>query len=122
MATKVLFDTDIGSDIDDAVALAYLLANPDCELLGITTVTGDTYRRACLASALCRVAGKEVPIFPGREQPLVIAQRQPDVPQETALDRWEHRRSVPQRRGSPVFFSARSAHTAARWSCSAQVQ
>jgi hypothetical protein len=27
---KVLFDTDIGSDIDDAVALAYLLAQPRC--------------------------------------------------------------------------------------------
>ncbi len=34
----VLLDTDIGSDIDDAVALAYLLAQPRCELLGVTTV------------------------------------------------------------------------------------
>ena len=38
---KILLDTDIGSDIDDAVCLAYLLANPACELLGITTVTGE---------------------------------------------------------------------------------
>ncbi len=30
----VLLDTDIGSDIDDAVALAYLLRQPRCELLG----------------------------------------------------------------------------------------
>jgi len=36
----ILFDTDIGSDIDDAVALAYLLQEPRCELLGITTVSG----------------------------------------------------------------------------------
>jgi inosine-uridine nucleoside N-ribohydrolase len=42
MGIKVLLDTDIGSDIDDAVCLAYLLANPACDLLGITTVTGDT--------------------------------------------------------------------------------
>ena len=34
---KVLLDTDIGTDVDDAVALAYLLSHPDCELLGITT-------------------------------------------------------------------------------------
>ena len=33
----VILDTDIGSDIDDAVALAYLLKQPRCELLGITT-------------------------------------------------------------------------------------
>jgi inosine-uridine nucleoside N-ribohydrolase len=38
MGVKVIPDTDIGSDIDDAVALAWLLANPDCELLGVTTV------------------------------------------------------------------------------------
>ena len=38
---KLLLDTDIGSDIDDAVCLAYLLAQPACELLGITTVTGE---------------------------------------------------------------------------------
>lgn len=29
----ILFDADIGSDIDDAVALAYRLRQPRCELL-----------------------------------------------------------------------------------------
>jgi len=43
--TKVLLDTDIGTDIDDAVCLAYLLQRPDCELLGITTVTGQPVER-----------------------------------------------------------------------------
>lgn len=62
---KILLDTDIGSDIDDAVCLAYLLMQPECELVGITTVMGDTTRRAMLASALCRAAGKSVPIYPG---------------------------------------------------------
>ena len=38
---KILLDTDIGTDVDDAVALAYLLSHTDCELLGITTVTGE---------------------------------------------------------------------------------
>ena len=28
MTHKILLDTDIGSDIDDAIALAYLLAQP----------------------------------------------------------------------------------------------
>src|SRR5688500_3871212 len=32
----VIFDTDIGTDIDDAYALAALLARPDLELLGVT--------------------------------------------------------------------------------------
>ena len=34
----VILDTDIGSDIDDAVALAYLLRQPACELVGVTAI------------------------------------------------------------------------------------
>ena len=96
MATKVLLDTDIGSDIDDAVCLAYLLANPACELLGITTVTGDTVARASLASVLCKIAGKSVPIFPGRRECLLTAQKQPAVPQAAALDKWDHDKRFPE--------------------------
>ena len=36
MSIKVLLDTDIGTDIDDAVCTAYLLAHPECDLLGVT--------------------------------------------------------------------------------------
>jgi inosine-uridine nucleoside N-ribohydrolase len=95
LTIKVLLDTDIGSDIDDAVCLAYLLANPTCELLGITTVTGEAQSRAAMASALCRVAGRDIPIFPGREQPLLIEQRQPRAQQAVALDRWPHESNFP---------------------------
>jgi len=89
----VLLDTDIGSDIDDAVALAYLLRQPRCELLGIATVTGRPEARAALADAICRAAGREdVPIHPGAAQPLLTPVRQPEVPQASILDRWPHRR------------------------------
>jgi purine nucleosidase len=93
MPIKVLLDTDIGSDIDDAICLAYLLANPECELLGITTVTGQADVRAALASVLCKVAGKTIPIYPGREEPLLITQKQPRAPQLAALSRWPHETS-----------------------------
>ena len=90
MPTKVLLDTDIGSDIDDAVCLAYLLANPACDLLGITTVTGDTVARAKMASVLTKIAKKNIPIHPGATQCLVSEQKQPHVPQAAALDKWAH--------------------------------
>jgi len=90
MPTKVLLDTDIGSDIDDAVCLAYLLANPACDLLGITTVTGDTVARAKMASVLCKIAGKKVPIHPGSRSSLLTEQMQPQVPQAAALSKWDH--------------------------------
>lgn len=103
---KVLLDTDIGSDIDDAACLAWLLAQPACELLGITTVTGEGQRRAMLASALCREAGQDVPIYIGAEQPLLVEQRQPRAPQADALGNWPHATDFP--RGEAVDFLRRT--------------
>ena len=83
--TKLLFDTDIGSDIDDAVALAFLLIQPSIDLLGVTTVTGEARKRAALASRLITIAGQAVPIFPGFEAPREIATRQPIAQQAVKL-------------------------------------
>jgi inosine-uridine nucleoside N-ribohydrolase len=93
--TKVLFDTDIGTDVDDAVCLAYLLSQPDCELLGITTVTGESEKRASLASVLCQVVGRDIPIYPGADRPMQGEQRQPIAQQAAALPRWPHETSFP---------------------------
>jgi inosine-uridine nucleoside N-ribohydrolase len=102
MSVKVLLDTDIGSEIDDAFCLAYLLAHPECELLGITTVTGEAQRRAMVASALCKAAGKQIPIYPGAERPLLVSQLQPSAPQAALLSKWEHDTGFPQ--GQAVEF------------------
>ena len=103
---KVLLDTDIGTDIDDAVCLAYLLAQPECRLLGITTVTGEADRRAMMASALCKAAGVDIPIFPGADTPLVIEQGQKVCQQAAALDELEHDADFP--RGEAVEFLRRT--------------
>ncbi len=88
----VILDTDIGSDIDDAVCLTYLLAEPRCDLLGVTTVTGEPLRRAMLADAICRAAGRtDVPIRSGCDRALLIDQKQPHAPQAEVLPRWDHR-------------------------------
>ena len=109
MKKKVLLDTDIGSDIDDAVCLAHLLANDDCELMGITTVTGESENRARIASALCNVAGKKVPIYPGIERPLLVEQHQMHAPQAEALNRWAHQSSLPK--GQAVHFLQDMIHS-----------
>jgi inosine-uridine nucleoside N-ribohydrolase len=96
MPTKLILDTDIGSDIDDAVCLAYLLAQPECDLLGVTTVSGEPELRARMVSAVCRVAGRAVPVYPGAEAPLAVAPRQPRCPQAAALERWPHDTQFPQ--------------------------
>ena len=103
MNTKVLLDTDIGSDIDDAVCLAYLLANPACELVGVTTVSGEATKRAQMVSAMCRVADQTVPIFPGKEKPLMPGIKwQPQAPQAAQLAHWPHQTEFPQ--GQAVEF------------------
>lgn len=62
----VLFDTDIGTDIDDVYALAQILGSPELKLLGVTTVSGDAAARARLAAKLLAVAGRsEVPVYAG---------------------------------------------------------
>jgi inosine-uridine nucleoside N-ribohydrolase len=94
--TKILLDTDIGTDVDDAVCLAYLLSHPECELLGITTVTGEAGKRASLASVLCKAAGVDIPIYPGRDQPLQGQQKQPVAQQASALPRWPHETHFPK--------------------------
>lgn len=87
---KVLLDFDIGTEIDDAIALAYLLANPECELVGITTSCGESIKRAEMASVLCRAAGKKVPIHAGCERPLLIPQMETAAPQAAILPHYEH--------------------------------
>jgi purine nucleosidase len=46
MRRPVLLDTDIGTDVDDLLALALLVGTPDVQLIGVTTVYGDTVLRA----------------------------------------------------------------------------
>ncbi len=62
----ILLDTDIGSDIDDAFALALILKSPEFDLLGVTTVSGDAEARARLAAKLLEDAGRQdVPVVAG---------------------------------------------------------
>ncbi|WP_347295540.1 nucleoside hydrolase [Enterocloster bolteae] len=96
---KILLDTDIGTEVDDAITLAYLLANPDAEIMGITTVTGEAAERARLASVLCRIAGREdIPIYPGCENPIFVPQIELYAPQKKVLGRWEHQKDFPPNR------------------------
>lgn len=61
---KVILDTDIGGDVDDALALAYLVAEPECELLGVTIAgwNGSAPKQAEIASALIKSYGRDVPV------------------------------------------------------------
>src|ERR1700722_7236680 len=63
---KIIIDTDIGGDIDDAFAVALALQSPEFKILGITTATGDTTLRARLVTRLLNEAGRgDIPVTAG---------------------------------------------------------
>lgn len=73
---KVIFDTDIGDDIDDAYALSLLASHPNVHLLGVTTAFGQTSERAELAAKLLQVIGrKDVPVHAGRRGEAAIREQ-----------------------------------------------
>jgi inosine-uridine nucleoside N-ribohydrolase len=64
--TKIILDTDIGDDIDDAFALALAMRSPEIEIVGITTAWGDTTLRAGLVQRFLKENGApEIPIAVG---------------------------------------------------------
>jgi len=67
MPERIILDTDIGDDIDDAYCLSLILSCPEFKLEGVVTVHGPVGRRAQIARKLLRVAGRtDVPVFAGR--------------------------------------------------------
>ncbi|MBV8142460.1 MAG: nucleoside hydrolase [Verrucomicrobia bacterium] len=67
----VIFDTDIGTDVDDILALVLLARAPELKLLGVTTVYGDTAFRARMAKVTTHMLGREdIAIVPGEQHPL----------------------------------------------------
>lgn len=67
---KVILDTDIGTDVDDALALAVLLGSQSVDLLGITTVYGDTTLRAKIAMHICKLVNRSIKTFVGESLPI----------------------------------------------------
>lgn len=67
---KAILDTDIGTDVDDALALAVLLGSKDVDLLGITTVYGDTHLRSTIAMHICELVRRSIQTFVGERQPI----------------------------------------------------
>lgn len=69
---RVIIDTDIGDDVDDALALALALSSPELDIVGVTTVFRNTTLRAKLAKKLLQVFDRpDIPVIKGIEKPLV---------------------------------------------------
>ncbi|HKT88218.1 MAG TPA: nucleoside hydrolase [Candidatus Sulfotelmatobacter sp.] len=66
-AQKIIIDTDIGDDIDDAFALAFAVKSPEFQVLGVTTTFGDTETRAKIAERFLTEVGRaDIPVYAGK--------------------------------------------------------
>ncbi len=69
---RVILDTDIGTDVDDCLALAVILGSPEFTLEGVTCVYGDTLLRARMVMKLLRLRGVAgIPVMAGVRKPLM---------------------------------------------------
>jgi inosine-uridine nucleoside N-ribohydrolase len=96
----ILLDTDLGSGVDDAFALALALASPEVELAGVTTVGEGAEDRAWMACRFLTAAGKrDVPVAWGRDP-------QPAEPIANQIQYRRHPAVVFNRTAKPVKESA----------------
>jgi len=64
---KIIIDTDIGDDVDDAFALALAVKSPELQVLGVTTTFGDTEARAKIVDRFLGEVGRaELPVLAGK--------------------------------------------------------
>ena len=69
MSKKIVLSTDIGSDIDDALALDIAIRHPEINLLGVYTTNGDMELRAKIAKTMVDLA----------EYPTIVATGEADA-------------------------------------------
>lgn len=82
----MILDTDIGDDIDDALALSLALQSPELNVLAITTVLQDGNRRAELVWKILELYRRtDIPVGIGAEQPLLASPRTGIVRQTETL-------------------------------------
>ena len=102
--TPIILDCDPGHD--DAIALLLALASPELELVGVTTVAGNSTLEKTTANALrvLEFAGRsDVPVAAGATRPLVRVQDvAAHVHGETGLDGPD----LPPPAGSPIGLHA----------------
>lgn len=69
---KIIIDTDIGDDADDALAISLALRSPELEVKGITTVFRNTEARAKITKRLIGILGHDdIPVYAGIGHPII---------------------------------------------------
>lgn len=79
--TLIHLDSDLGGDMDDLCALAYLLRHPQAELTAVTTSAEENGRRAGFTRRALELAGRaEIPVAAGGDVALGRFRWKPGYP------------------------------------------
>jgi purine nucleosidase/pyrimidine-specific ribonucleoside hydrolase len=101
----IIFDTDIGDDIDDALALALALQSPELDVRAITTVVDDTESRTRLAWKQLGFYGRrEIPLGTGASEPLLDPARTLRAPQFEVLTAQDQPPPAARRRAADLII------------------
>lgn len=69
---ELLIDTDIGGDVDDALALALALESPELDIVGLTTVyLANEWRSGVIRRMLTTYGREDIPVALGADRPLL---------------------------------------------------
>ena len=90
---KIIIDTDIGTNADDAIAIALAMSIPEIEVLGITTVCGNTELRSHIAQNLLSLLKKDVPVFSGISASL-LQRRSINFEERPIFEQWSSENCV----------------------------
>ncbi len=101
---KIIIDTDVGTNADDAITITLALNSPEIEVLGITTVHGDTQSRAQTAYQLLSLFQQEdIPVFRGAEHSL-LNNRPIDLEKRPIFTKWCASDFLPQDKHAVSFI------------------
>ena len=69
---RIILDTDIGTDVDDVMAVALAAISPELKVEGVTTVYGDVDLRARMVVKVLKMLGRQdIPVFAGSRDVLL---------------------------------------------------
>ena len=110
---KIIIDTDIGDDIDDAFAIALATRLKEAELVGVTTVFRNTKARVQLVEKLLETSGNGAPVYAGEgipeKEPFHLFAKDTGAPEDSMPCQWDESYKAYPVNGGAVEFLAESA-------------
>lgn len=106
-----ILDSDTGTDVDDALAIAFAVRHPGLDLKAVTTVSGDTTRRARIAKKVLLLAGRgDVEVAAGERGNEHPARRSEAGHEEAMLGPWDAELELSDRDGVTLLAEECEAH------------